>query len=156
MPALLSASAIGYYGDTGDRRSTSRPAGGGFLAEVCRDWEAATAPPRLPARGSCCCARGGALPGGGLLGRLRPLFTVLGGRIGSGRQYLPWISLDDEVGAIRFLLENDPSGPVNLAGPEQVTNAQFTRALARRSAGRRRSRCRPSRCARCSARWPRR
>ena len=67
-----------------------------------------------------------------MLGRLRPLFRLaLGGRLGSGRQYFPWISLDDEVGAIRFLVEHDEiSGPVNLAGPEQVTNAEFTRALA--------------------------
>jgi uncharacterized protein (TIGR01777 family) len=68
---------------------------------------------------------------GGLMGQLKPLFAVgLGGRLGSGRQYMPWISLDDEVGAIRFALENDElAGPVNLCGPEPVTNAQFTRAV---------------------------
>jgi uncharacterized protein (TIGR01777 family) len=71
-------------------------------------------------------------PSGGLLGPLKLLFKfALGGRIGPGTQYMPWISLDDEVGAIRFLVENDTvDGPVNLTGPLPVTNAEFTRALA--------------------------
>jgi uncharacterized protein (TIGR01777 family) len=70
-------------------------------------------------------------PSGGILARLRPLFRLmLGGRLGSGRQYFPWISLDDEIGAMRFLLEHpEVAGPVNLVGPEMVTNADFTRAL---------------------------
>jgi uncharacterized protein (TIGR01777 family) len=71
-------------------------------------------------------------PAGGLMGRLRPLFALmLGGRLGTGRQAFPWISLDDEVGAMRFLLEHPQiTGPVNLAGPEPATNAEFTAALA--------------------------
>jgi uncharacterized protein (TIGR01777 family) len=134
VPALLNASGIDYYGDTGSRLvDESAPAGNGFLAEVCRDWEAATAP-AAAAGARVVLLRSAAVlsPAGGLLGRLRPLFRLaLGGRIGSGRQYSPWISLEDEVGAIRFLAEHpEISGPVNLAGPELVTNAEFTRALA--------------------------
>ncbi len=72
-------------------------------------------------------------PAGGLLGRLRPLFgALLGGRLGSGAQYFPWISLDDEIGAIRFVLEQPGvAGPVNLTAPAPVTNAEFTRAMSR-------------------------
>jgi uncharacterized protein len=71
-------------------------------------------------------------PAGGLLGRLRPLFKgFLGGRLGSGTQYWPWVSLDDEVGGIRFALEHNAiAGPLNLTGPTPVTNAEFTKALA--------------------------
>ena len=71
-------------------------------------------------------------PAGGLLGALRPLFKAfLGGRLGPGTQYQPWVSLDDEVGGIGFALEHDEiAGPVNLTGPEPVTNAEFTKALA--------------------------
>jgi len=134
VPALLSASGINYYGDTGDREvDESAPAGAGFLAEVCQDWEAATKPAAAAGARVVLLRSGPVLsPSGGILSRLRPLFTVmLGGRIGSGEQYFPWISLDDEIGAIRFLLEEDRfSGPVNLVGPEQATNARFTRALA--------------------------
>lgn len=133
VPVLVNASGVNYYGDTGDREVDEHaPLGCGFLAEVCRDWEAATA----------AAERGGARvvlvrtapvisPSGGLMGQLKPLFALgLGGRLGSGRQYMPWISLDDEVGAIRFVLERDAiSGPVNLTGPDPVTNAEFTRAM---------------------------
>jgi uncharacterized protein len=134
VPALLNQSGINYYGDTGSRLvDETAPNGAGFLAEVCRDWEAATAPASA-AGARVVLLRSAAVlsPAGGLLGRLRPLFRLaLGGRLGSGQQYFPWISLEDEVGAIRFLAEHDElSGPVNLAGPEQVTNAEFTRALA--------------------------
>ena len=134
VPTLLSASAVGYYGDTGSRLvdETAR-SGAGFLAEVCRNWEAAAAP-AAEAGARVVLMRSAAVlaPHGGLLGRLRPLFALmLGGRIGTGRQAFPWISLDDEVGAIRFLLERDDvAGPVNLAGPEPATNADFTSALA--------------------------
>ncbi|WP_214404823.1 TIGR01777 family oxidoreductase [Pseudonocardia lacus] len=134
VPALLSASGINFYGDTGDREvDESSPAGSGFLAEVCQDWEAATKPAVAGGARVVLLRSGPVLsPSGGVLSRLRPLFTVmLGGRIGSGRQYFPWISLDDEIDAIRFLLEGDRfAGPVNLVGPEQATNAEFTRALA--------------------------
>ncbi|HEY4418137.1 MAG TPA: TIGR01777 family oxidoreductase [Pseudonocardia sp.] len=133
VPALLNASGINYYGDTGsDVVDETAPLGAGFLAEVCRDWEAATAPAAV-AGARVVLLRSAAVlsPRGGLLGRLRPLFSLmLGGRIGTGEQAFPWISLDDEVGAVRFLLErSDVSGPVNLAGPEPVTNAEFTMAL---------------------------
>ncbi|MDT7610219.1 MAG: uncharacterized protein QOC83_5982 [Pseudonocardiales bacterium] len=134
VPTLINASGINYYGDTGDRQvDETAPVGTGFLAEVCEDWEAATAAAQSTSR--VVRLRTGAVlsPSGGILGRLRPLFRLmLGGRIGTGRQYLPWISLDDEVGAIAFLLEHtEVRGPVNLVGPEPVTNAQFTEALGR-------------------------
>jgi uncharacterized protein (TIGR01777 family) len=133
VPVLVNASGVGYYGDTGNRQvDETAPVGSGFLAQVCRDWEAATAAAeRAGAR--VVRARTGLVisPAGGLMGRLKPLFAVgLGARLGSGQQYMPWISLDDEVGAIRFALEHDElSGPVNLSGPDPVTNAEFTRAL---------------------------
>ncbi|WP_028922749.1 TIGR01777 family oxidoreductase [Pseudonocardia acaciae] len=134
IPTMVNASGISYYGDTGDREvDETAPLGAGFLAEVCRDWEAATAAAQPASR--VVRLRSGAVlsPSGGLLGRLRPLFSLaLGGRLGSGRQYLPWISLDDEVGAIAFLLEHpEVTGPVNLVAPEQVTNARFTEELGR-------------------------
>lgn len=131
VPTMVNASGIGYYGDTGDTQvDESSPLGAGFLAEVCRDWEAAT----VPAAGARVVMLRSALVmsrRGGFLGRLRPVFSMLlGGRLGSGRQYLPWISIDDEVDAIKFLVEDDRvRGPVNLIGPQQVTNAEFTKEL---------------------------
>lgn len=134
VPVFLSGSAVGYYGDTGGRAvDESAPSGEGFLAEVCRDWEAATAKARSAGARVVLLRTGLVLaPAGGLLGRLRPLFKAfLGGRLGSGRQYMPWVSLDDEVGGIRFALEHpEITGPVNLTGPTPVTNAEFTAALA--------------------------
>jgi len=133
VPILVNASGVGYYGDTGDREvDEATPMGSGFLAQVCRDWEAATAAAeRAGAR--VVRVRTGLVisPFGGLMGQLKPLFAVgLGGRLGSGHQYMPWISLDDEVGAMRFALEHDElSGPVNLSGPNPVTNAEFTKAV---------------------------
>lgn len=132
VPALLSGSATGYYGDAGPAEiDESAPPGSGFLAEVCRDWEAATA---KAAGARVVLLRTGLVlsPAGGLLGALRPLFKAfLGGRLGPGTQYQPWVSLDDEVGGIRFALEHDEiAGPVNLTGPEPVTNTEFTKALA--------------------------
>jgi uncharacterized protein (TIGR01777 family) len=134
VPAFLSASAVGYYGDTGDRvTDESAPSGSGFLAEVCRDWEAATRR-ATDAGARVVHLRTGLVlaPAGGLLGVLRPLFKAfLGGRLGAGTQYTPWISLDDEVGGIRHALEHDDVvGPINLTGPTPVTNAEFTKALA--------------------------
>lgn len=133
VPVLANASGIGYYGDTGDHEVDEHsPSGAGFLAEVCREWEAATLPAE-EAGARVVRLRTGLVisPSGGLMGQLKPLFALgLGGRLGSGRQYMPWISLDDEVGAIRFALENEAvSGPVNLTGPDPVTNAEFTRAV---------------------------
>jgi uncharacterized protein (TIGR01777 family) len=130
---LLSGSAVGYYGDTGDRAVTEdAPPGRDFLARICVEWEAATAP--ATAAG----VRVVLLRTGLVLGRSALLMKVLGlvfrvglgGRLGSGRQYWPWISLRDDVDAIRFLLTaDDVSGPVNLTGPAPVTNAEFTRRL---------------------------
>jgi uncharacterized protein len=134
VASLLSGSAVGYYGDTGGVAvDESAPSGSGFLAEVVREWEAATQAARDAGARVVTLRTGLVLsPSGGMLGPLTLLYKfALGGRIGSGTQYMPWISLDDEVGAIAFLLES-PSvdGPVNLTGPTPVTNAEFTKALA--------------------------
>lgn len=134
VQVLINASAVGYYGNTGDRVvDETASAGTGFLAQLCEDWEAAT----LPAQAAgvrVVLARTGLVlsPSGGLLGRLRPLFSLgLGARLGNGRQYMPWISLEDEVRALLFAMSRDVSGPVNLTGPAPVTNAEFTDALGR-------------------------
>ncbi|MGH3898320.1 MAG: TIGR01777 family oxidoreductase [Pseudonocardiaceae bacterium] len=133
VPVLVNASGVNYYGDTGDREVDEHaPLGSGFLAEICREWEAATAAAERAGARVVRVRTGPVIsPSGGLMGQLRLLFALgLGGRLGSGRQYMPWISLDDEVGAIRFVLERDAiSGPVNLTGPDPVTNAEFTRAM---------------------------
>ncbi|MGH3928758.1 MAG: TIGR01777 family oxidoreductase, partial [Pseudonocardiaceae bacterium] len=133
VPVLVNASAVGYYGDTGDREvDESAGPGDGFLAGVCREWEAATAAAEQAGTRVVRTRTGLVISSsGGLMGQLTPLFGLgLGGRLGSGRQYMPWISLDDEVGAIRFVLENDQvSGPVNLTGPHPVTNAEFTQTM---------------------------
>ncbi|GAA4625630.1 TIGR01777 family oxidoreductase [Actinoallomurus vinaceus] len=131
---LVSGSASGYYGDTGDRTvDEDSPSGEGFLAALCRDWEAATAPAAdagirvvLPRPGVVLAREGGAL------GRLLPVFRAgLGGRLGSGRQWMSWISLADQIAALRFLIDGDVAGPVNLTAPEPVTNAAYTAALGR-------------------------
>jgi uncharacterized protein (TIGR01777 family) len=129
---LLSASAVGWYGDTGDRVvRENAPAGTDYLAHVCEQWERATAPAEQAGVRVVRLRTGLVLGRGGLLKRMAPLFRLgLGGRLGSGAQYWPWISLTDEVAAIRFLLTTPVSGPVNLTGPAPVTNAEFTRALA--------------------------
>ncbi|WP_410620025.1 TIGR01777 family oxidoreductase [Amycolatopsis sp. cmx-8-4] len=130
---LVNASAVGYYGNPGPSTvDENSPQGQGFLAELCAEWEAATAAAR-DARvvhirtGLVLSAKGG------LYGTLRPLFRFcLGARLGDGRQYMPWIALEDEVGAIVHALTHDSlSGPVNLTGPAPVTNAEFTRAIGR-------------------------
>ncbi len=135
VPTLLSGSAVGYYGDKGGVSvDESAPPGAGFLAGLVRDWEAATQTARDGGRRVAVLRTGLVLaPSGGLLGPLKLLYRfAAGGRIGPGTQYMPWISLDDEVGAIRFLLENgEVDGPVNLTGPLPVTNADFSAALAR-------------------------
>ena len=132
VPVLVNASAVGYYGDQGDRVLTEADGNGtGFLAEICRDWEAATAPAASSAR--VVLLRTGLVVSahGGLLGRLRPLFAAyLGSKLGNGQQYQPWIAMGDELAAIQFAIENDGvSGPVNLTGPEPVTNAHLTKAF---------------------------
>src|SRR6266536_3993967 len=130
---LVNASAVGFYGDTGSSTvDESAPAGRGFLAELCQSWEAATAGAGdarvVSIRTGLVLSRQG-----GLLKPLRLLFSAgLGGRLGGGEQYMPWISLEDEIGAIAHVLATETlSGPVNLTGPEPVTNAEFTRALGR-------------------------
>ncbi len=132
--ALVCASATGYYGDTGDRiTDESAPQGSGFLAELVRDWEAAADPARAAGIRVASFRSGVVLSRhGGMLGRLLPPFRLgLGAKVGSGRQYFSWISLSDEVRAIRFLLENPHAeGAYNLTAPEPVTNAEFTSALA--------------------------
>lgn len=134
VPVLVNASAVGYYGDTRGRvTDESAPAGDGFLAQLCVDWEAATAAAEDGAR--VVLLRTGLVlsPSGGLLSRLKPLFGLgLGARLGNGRQYMPWISLEDQVRAVLFAVAHeDLSGPLNLTGPAPVTNAEFTAALGR-------------------------
>lgn len=132
---LVNASAVGYYGNTRDRAvDETDSAGTGFLAQLCQDWEAATAAAKQ-AGARVVLARSGLVlaPSGGALRRLRPLFALcLGARLGNGRQYMSWISLEDEVRALQFALTHRKlSGPVNLTGPAPVTNAEFTAALGR-------------------------
>lgn len=131
---LLSASAIGYYGDTGDRLTDETgPSGQGFLAEVCRQWEAATAPAEAAGIRVAHLRTGIVLSsGGGIVGKQLLLYKLaLGAPLGSGRQWTSWISLRDEVAAIRHLLTAEVSGAVNLVGPAPVTNRVFTQALGR-------------------------
>lgn len=129
---LLSGSAVGYYGDRGDEVCTeTSPAGTGYLAEVCEAWEAA-ATPAVEAGIRTAFLRTGIVQtkAGGALKKTLPLFKLgLGGRFGSGKQWWSWISLADEVGAIRHLLDHDVSGPVNLTAPAPVTNAEYTSTL---------------------------
>jgi uncharacterized protein (TIGR01777 family) len=132
---LVNASAVGYYGNTKDHAvDETASAGTGFLAQLCQDWEAATAPAQR-AGSRVVLARTGLVlaSSGGALRRLRPLFSVgLGARLGNGRQYMSWISLEDEVRALqRAISDSRLSGPVNLTGPAPVTNAEFTAALGR-------------------------
>jgi uncharacterized protein (TIGR01777 family) len=131
VPALVNASAIGYYGDTGDEVvDETSPSGTGFLAGLCRQWEAATAPADEHARVVRLRTSPVISPSGGMFGKMRPLFSFfLGGRFGDGRQYMPWVSLDDAIAAIRFVVEHDVVGPVNVTAPSPVTNAEFTRTL---------------------------
>ncbi|MEU4835710.1 TIGR01777 family oxidoreductase [Streptosporangium sp. NPDC023615] len=131
---LLSSSAIGFYGDTGDRAvDETAPAGEGFLArEVVVPWEAETAPAEEAGVRVAHLRTGLVLtPEGGMLARILPVFrAALGAPLGSGRQYWSWISLDDWVLAVRYLLAHpEISGPVNLTAPEPVTNAEFTKVL---------------------------
>src|SRR6188472_4239155 len=130
---LLSGSAVGYYGNRGAEELTEAAApGDDFPARVCVAWEAATAPAEEAGirvvhlrTGIVLAAHGGALHR-----MLLPFRLGLGGRIGSGEQYLSWITLDDHVGAMRHLLATDSvGGAVNLTAPNPVTNAEFTRAL---------------------------
>ncbi|MEA3018531.1 MAG: uncharacterized protein QOI47_55, partial [Actinomycetota bacterium] len=133
-PVLLSGSAIGYYGNRGDEVLTEASgSGSGFLTDVCLAWEAA-AQPAIDAGARVAFLRTGIVlaPHGGALGKLLPLFKLgLGGRMGSGRQWMSWITLDDEVAAITHLLTAEVSGPVNLTAPNPVTNAELGKTLGR-------------------------
>jgi hypothetical protein len=133
-PAVfVSASAVGWYGSRGDEVLTESSAGGeGFLAEVCREWEAATAPAEAAGIRVVHLRSGVVLsPDDGALRQQLPLFRLgLGGRLGTGRQWLSWISLADEVAAIEWLLTAEVAGAVNATAPAPVTNDEFTRALA--------------------------
>jgi len=132
---LVSGSAVGYYGDTGDDAADERsPSGNGFLPAVVRDWEAAASPARDAGARVVTIRTGLVLSAdGGLLGPLLPLFRLgLGGRLGSGKQWMSWISIADHIAAVRFLIgHDDVSGAVNLTAPEPVRNKDFTKALAR-------------------------
>jgi uncharacterized protein (TIGR01777 family) len=132
---LVSASAIGIYGDTGDRAvDEDSPTGSGFLAELCQDWEAAADPAReagirtVHTRTGLVVAKEG-----GAWARLFPLFKAgLGGRLGDGRQFWSFIALHDEVAAIRYALDTaELSGPVNLTAPEPLTNREITAVMGR-------------------------
>ncbi|MFD8196471.1 TIGR01777 family oxidoreductase [Streptomyces wuyuanensis] len=132
---LVCGSAIGYYGDTGDRAvDESSPPGTGFLPGVCEEWEAAAAPAE-EAGVRVAFARTGLVVAreGGAWGRLFPLFRAgLGGRLGSGSQFWSFISLQDEVAALRHIVETDTlSGPVNLTAPDPLTNREVTAAMGR-------------------------
>jgi len=133
---LISASAVGYYGDRGDELLTeSTTPGDGFLSDLCQAWEQESSRARefgvravqVRTAGSVLARNGGALPK-----MLLPFRLGLGGRLGSGRQWFTWVSLDDEVGAIEHLLHDDSvEGAVNVMAPDPVTNAEFTRAFGR-------------------------
>ena len=131
---LLSASAVGIYGEQNDRVLTeSSAAGRGGLADICQQWEAATAAASEAGARVAHLRTGVVLArGGGALGKMLPLFRLgLGGKMGHGRAYWSWISLADEISAIEFLLHHPLSGAVNLTAPAPVTNAEFTQALGR-------------------------
>lgn len=132
--AFLSGSGIDYYGDAGDTVLTeTSPKGQGFLSDVVEAWEDAAAPAADAGIRTVLLRTSMVLSASeGAMARMLPIFRLgLGGRMGNGRQWWPWITLDDEVGAIVHLLTADVEGPVNLVAPGVVTNAEFTRALGR-------------------------
>ena len=135
VETLINASAVGYYGNTKDRVVDENDrAGSGFLAQLCQDWEAATLPAQYGGARVVVARTGVVLAAAGrVLRRMRPLFSFgLGARLGSGRQYMSWISLEDEVRALLFAISHPAlSGPVNVTGPAPVTNAEFTTAFGR-------------------------
>ncbi|MDQ8154818.1 MAG: TIGR01777 family oxidoreductase [Gemmatimonadota bacterium] len=133
--ALICASAVGIYGDAGDTElDESSPPGRGFLAEVGREWEAAAEPARQAGVRTVHLRFGVVLDRrGGALARMLPVFRAGGGgRLGSGRQWMSWLSMDDAVGMIAFALQRDDlAGAMNAVAPSPATNASFTDALAR-------------------------
>lgn len=131
---FIAASAVGYYGDTGDQVVDElSPPGDSFLSGVCVQWEAAADPARDAGVRVAHLRTGLVLSrGGGLLKQLVPIIKAgIGGRLGDGQQFMPWISLADEVAAIRFVLDHEVAGAVNLTGPRPVRNAELTSALGR-------------------------
>jgi len=127
---FLNASAIGFYGDRGDELlPESASAGEGYLADLCKKWESAV--DTLSDVRVCYLRTGVVLgEGGGAWEKLEKIFGLgIGGRLGSGRQWMPWIHLADEVGGIIHCLENEIAGPVNLVAPGSVRNSDFTKAL---------------------------
>lgn len=132
---LLQGSAVGWYGDTGDTPATEEaPAGSGFLADVCRVWEAAARPAEDAGTRVALLRTGLPLDerGGLLKPQMVPFKLGVGGRLGNGKQWVPWIALADWLDATEFVLNrSDLAGPVNLVGPEPVTNAVFTEVFGR-------------------------
>ncbi|MFD5478148.1 TIGR01777 family oxidoreductase [Streptomyces hawaiiensis] len=132
---FVNGSAIGYYGETGERTvDESAPAGEGFLPSLCVEWEGATAPAQEAGVRTVCTRTGLVVSReGGAWGRLFPLFRAgAGGRMGDGRQYWSFVALHDEVAAIRHLIETDGlSGPFNVTAPHPVTNREMTAAMGR-------------------------
>ena len=129
---FISASAVGYYGETGDRSVTETDRGGeDFLSIVCRGWELAAN--QAPSVRTVKLRTGLVLdPTGGALGRMLPIFKFgLGGKLGSGKQWWSWITLHDQIRAMIFLMNSKIEGPVNITSPNPVTNQEFTAALAR-------------------------
>jgi len=130
---LVSASGVGSYGDRGDELLTEESSPGtGFLAEVCQQWEAATAPASEAGVRVVCLRIGVVLArnGGALKPMLLPFLLGLGGRVGSGKQFWSWVALEDVIGAMVFVLQNaDVRGPVNVVAPNAVHNEEFVRAL---------------------------
>ena len=129
---LLSGSATGYYGERGDEILTEESSKGeGFLSDVVEAWES-SAKPAVDAGIRTAFLRTGIVlsPDGGALGKMLPIFKLgAGGKMGNGKQWWSWISIDDEIGMIEWLLANDVSGPVNLVAPGATTNAEFTDVL---------------------------
>jgi len=132
---LVNASAVGFYGDRGDDAvDEDSPAGHGFLAELCADWEAATEPASAAGIRVVTLRYGVVLtPEGGALAKMLPAFRMgVGGRLGSGNQRFPWVSLTDAVAATLFVIEQEQlRGPVNVVAPESINNRHFTRLLGR-------------------------
>jgi uncharacterized protein (TIGR01777 family) len=134
VPVLVSASGVGYYGNPGDAVCDEEsPRGSTYVADIAAAWEACTEPATdggarvVPVRtGVVLSAKGGAY------GTLLPLFRLgLGGKLGSGRQWWSWVALDDYVRAVRFVVDSDLAGPVNVTAPEPLTNADMTAAMGR-------------------------
>jgi uncharacterized protein (TIGR01777 family) len=132
---LISVSAIGYYGDRGEQRlDESSAPGSGFLPELCREWEAATAQASArhirvvnPRLGMVLSAAGGSLA------KMLPIFRLgIGGRVGSGKQYMSWIAIDDLVRIIEYAIQDESlRGPINAVAPNPVTNLEFSKILGR-------------------------